>query len=111
MKRQQAFVEQLAMLCSPPDKQDNARLEAAHQRYLQADCHRIGKDLAIAEIDLVYLSEFLANVRDLRENDVATHEQVALAEADVEQTRRRVEHHAPRVKACTDSGVAAGKED
>ncbi len=111
LKRQQAFVEQLTMLCSSPDKQDNARLEAAHRRYLQADCHRIGKDLAIAEIDLIYFSEFLANVRDLRENDVATHEQVALAEAEVEKTRRRVEHHASRVQACIDSGAAAGKAD
>jgi hypothetical protein len=111
LERQEAFVEQLEILCSSPDKQDDAGREAAHRRYVQADCQRIEKDLAIAEIDLVYLSEFLANVRDLRENDVATHEQVALAEADVEKTRKRVEHHASRVQACIDSGAAAGQPD
>jgi hypothetical protein len=109
LKRQEAFTEQLAIICSPPgNNENNARREAAHRRYLQADCHRIGKDLAIAEVDLIYNNEYLANVRDLRENGVATAQQVILAEEGVENARRQVKHHAPRVKACIDSGAAAG---
>ena len=116
LKQQEALTEQLAIHCSSAgDEQDeatrNARREEAHRRYLQADCHRIGKDLAIAEVDLTYLEEVLVSIRDLRENDVATREQVIRAEEDVDVARRRVEHHTPLVKACSDSGVAAGDGD
>jgi len=81
VKRQDALIEEYAIICSPPgDKQTEAdrvaRREEAHRRYLQADCHGIGKDLAIAEVDLAYHTEFLANVNDLRENGVATRQDV-----------------------------------
>lgn len=109
LKRQEALTEELAIYCSSPG--DNVRREEAHRRYLQADCHRIGKDLAIAEVDLTYLEEVLVSIRDLRENDVATREQVIRAEEAVDVARRRVEHHTPLVKACSDSGVAAGDAD
>jgi len=116
LKQQEALTEQLAIHCSSPgDEQDeatrNARREEAHRRYLQADCHRIGKDLAMAEIDLTYLEEVLVSIRDLRENDVATREQVIRAEEAVDVARRRVEHHTPLVKACSDSGAAASARD
>jgi len=104
LKRQEAFTEQLAIICSPPgNNENNARREAAHRRYLQADCDRIGEDLAIAEVDLAYSDEYLANVKNLRENGVATAQQVILAEEGVENAGRRVEHHGSRAKACIDS--------
>ena len=114
LQRQDALIEQLAITCSPPgDKETeadrDARRKEAHRHYLQADCHRIGKDLAIAEVDLAYRTEVLASVMDLRENDVATRQDVIRAEERVELARQRVEHHAPRVQACIDSGAAAGE--
>jgi hypothetical protein len=114
LERQEALTEQLAILCSSPGKGDeaerNVRREAAHQRYLHADCQTIGSDLAIAEVDLAYLEEVLVSIRDLRENDVATREDVIRAEEDVAVARRRVEHDAPRFKACDDSSVAAADD-
>jgi hypothetical protein len=101
VKRQEALTEQFASLCSGDGSQETqTRREEAYRRYLQADCHRTGKDLAIAEVDLAYLSEVLESVHDLRENDVATRQDVIRAEEDVENARRRVEHYAPRVNAC-----------
>ena len=113
LKRQDALIEQLASICPPSGDREievdrGARREDAHRRYLQADCHRIGKDLAIAEVDLAYLTEFLANVKDLRENDVATRQEVIRAEEQVELARKRVEHQVPRVQACSDTGATAG---
>ena len=34
------------------------RLDRARRAYLQADCHRIGKDLAIAEVDMAHPEKF-----------------------------------------------------
>lgn len=105
LKRQDALIEQFEIICSPPaDKQAEsdrvARREEARRRYLQADCHSIGKDLAIAEVDLAYHTEVLASVNDLRENGVATRQDVIRAEEDVELALQRIRHHAPRVQAC-----------
>ena len=115
MKRQDALIEEYAIICSPPgDKQTEAdrvaRREEAHRRYLQADCHSIGKDLAIAEVDLAYHTEVLASINDLRENGVATRQDVIRAEEDVELALQRIRHHAPRVQACIDSGATAGND-
>ena len=106
LKRQEAEVEQLEITCS--SQGSSADLESAHRRYLQADCHRIGKELAIAELDLAFLSEFLASVQDLRKHGVATAQDVIRAERDVEMARKRVERHGPRVQECVSSGAAAG---
>ena len=106
LKRQEAEVEQLEITCS--SQGSSADFESAHRRYLQADCHRIGKELAIAELDLAFLSEFLASVQDLRKHGVATAQDVIRAERDVEMARKRVERHGPRVQECVSSGAAAG---
>jgi len=108
LKREEAKLDIYARFCSTSGNDGAAGIDEAQRRYEQADCHRIGKDLAIAEVDLAYLEEVLASVKDLRENDVATRDAVIEAEKDVEQARQRVKHRAPRVQACIDSGAAAG---
>ena len=108
LERQKAKRDVYSRYCAVSGDGRAARIDEAQRRYEQADCHRIGKDLAIAEVDLVYLKEVLTSVTDLRENDVATRDDVIEAEKNVERARQRVEHHSPRVQACIDSGVAAG---
>lgn len=100
LKRQEAAVEQFTLVCSPPAAGHAARLDEARRRYAQADCHRIGKDLAIAEVDLAYRGEVLASLRDLRENDVGTRQDVIRAERDVEMARQRVDLQRRRVDEC-----------
>lgn len=113
LMRQEAEVELYVSICSPlgsdettADRQTGR--DEALRRYLQVDCHRIGKDLAIAEIDLTYLSEVLANVRELREHNEATNQDVIHAERDIEMAAKRVDHHGQRVRLCVSSGVGSG---
>lgn len=101
-KRQEAEIEQFEIVCSGK----TSGLEEARRRYRQADCHRIGKDLAIAEVDLAYRSEVLESIRDLRESNVTTQQAVIRAERDVELARERVDHQRRRVEACVASGIA-----
>ncbi len=113
LKRKEAEIDQYDSVCLPADADESAtdrraRLDDARRRYLQADCHRIGKDLAIAEVDLTFGSEFLVSVRDLHTHSVATQQDVIRAERDVEMARKRVERHRQRVQACVDSGAAGG---
>jgi hypothetical protein len=113
LERKEAEIDQYENVCLPADPDESAsdrraRLDDARRRYLQADCHRIGKELAIAEVNLAYDSEVLISVRDLRVNRVATEQQVIRAERDVEMAGKRVEHHRRRVQACVDSGAAGG---
>ena len=113
LKRQEAEVEQYASVCSPLDSEETAadrrvRRDEAHRQYLQVDCHRIGKDLAIAEVDLAYRSELLTGVRNLRKHEETTRQDVIRAERNVEMARKRVDHHGRRVRECVSSGVASG---
>ena len=110
LKRQEAVVEQYTSVCSPAGAEETAagrpaRLDEARRLYLQVDCHRIGKDLAIAEVDLTYLSELLASVRDLRKHEVATRLDVIRAERDLEMARKRVDHQGRRVQECVKSSI------
>ena len=110
VKRQEAEVERYRLLCESP-REGNA---AAHRReavrlYRLADCHRIGKLLALAELELAYRQELLTSVRELRAGSVATQQDLIRAERDVELAQLRVTHHRPRVEACIASGDADGK--
>ena len=110
LERAKAARDQYAAVCSSarttPDRQ---QLERALARYRQLDCHRIGKDLAIAEVELDYAREILASVRELRVEDVATRQDVIRAERDLEQQEIRVRRQRARVEACKASGAAAGR--
>ncbi|TDI49365.1 MAG: hypothetical protein E2P01_03510 [Acidobacteria bacterium] len=48
------------------------------------------------------LKEQVGRNNDLRENGVATRQDVIRAEEDVELALQRIRHHAPRVQACND---------
>ena len=113
LKRQEAEVEQYSSVCPAPGSEETAadrraRLDEARRRYLQIDCHRIGKDLAIAEVDLTYRSEVLASVQNLRKHNVATEQDVIRAVRDAEMARKRVERQGRRVRDCVSSGAASG---
>ena len=113
LKRQEVEVEEYEVDCSAPGSDNTAadrrgRLDEIRRRYLQIDCHRLGKDLAISEIDLAYNTEVLASVQGHRERNTATVQNVIRAERDVEMARKRVDHQGRRVRDCVNSGVASG---
>jgi len=105
LDRQTTYVEQLRLQCdlltdrgTKKDRQEDA--EAIHLRYREADCDAHAASKAMAEVDLAYGREVLANVLDLRENKVATRQDVIIAERDVELSRKRLEDATRRVAAC-----------
>lgn len=102
LKRQEAELAQYESVCSADSDASRSGLEQAHARYTQADCHRIGKELAIAEVDLVYFEEVKLSVLDLREHNVATQQDVIRAESDVEMASKRVTRHRRRVGECAE---------
>jgi len=103
LKRQEAELAQYQSVCAGDSDAKRSDLEQASKRYLQADCHSIGKELAIAEVDLAYYEEVRVSVLDLRANNVATQQDVIVAERDVEMARKRVARHKGRVAECADS--------
>ncbi len=114
LMRREAEIEQYEVTCSivdsaEPSTEKSQLLEDARLRYLQADCHRVGKELAIAEVDLAYQRKVLKSVQDRRVNKEATEQDVIRGESDMEIARKRVEHHGRRVRACIEDGRAAGR--
>lgn len=105
LERQDALIDQLRLACgdrvSGELSQDERRAyDLAHARYVKADCGRLDKLSAIARVDLAYRQEVLASMRDLRENDVATRQDVIWAERDVEQAGKRLEDGGLRAARC-----------
>lgn len=107
LDRQQAVLEQYRLACSAPSAQDQPSHdgrtpEEAHQRYLDADCHVRMLDVAVFEVDLEYHQEILRSALDLRQDDIASRQQVLFAERDVQVTLKRLEKARQRVVRCQD---------
>jgi hypothetical protein len=105
LERQDALIDQLRLVCGETPSEDlseSDRLayDRAHARYLKADCGRLAKQTEMARVDLAYRQELLESMRDLRENDVATRQDVILAERDLAKARQRLEQGGPRVERC-----------
>jgi len=104
LERQDALIDQYRLLCDVPSseisEEQRAAIERKYLRYLNLDCDRLSKEVAIAQVDLAYLQEVLESVRDLRENAVATRQAVVLAERDVARARQRNEQGSRRVESC-----------
>ena len=104
LERQDALIEQYRLLCDLPSgeiaEEKRSAVDRTYLRYLSLDCDRLAKEVAIAQIDLAYRQEVLESVRDLRKNDVATRQDVVLAERNVELARKRNEQGGRRVEAC-----------
>jgi len=105
LERQQAVVEQYRLACSassaPEQTADEERsIEAANRLYVDADCALRALDVEAFEVDLAYYEEVLASARDLRQNDVASRQQVLFAERDLQLTLQQLEQARQRVARC-----------
>ena len=90
LARQQALVEQYRLVCDDRAAEEKRReIERANHRYRRADCDQLAKSVEVAQVNLTFNREILASVLDLRKGQVATREDVILAELDVarEETR------------------------
>lgn len=101
VERQSALLEQYAGLCeaSPPAEARSAADEA-FSRYLAADCEALATRASMAEVDLEFRKEVQASVLDLRRNEVATRQQVIIAERDVEMAGKELQRQRRRAAEC-----------
>jgi hypothetical protein len=105
LRRQEALLEQYTLVCEGFAKDDDSKerrqaIERAHQRYRRADCDQQAKAIEVARVNLEFRREYLQSVLDLRAGEVATRQQVILAELDVEQEEQRLADAEKRVAAC-----------
>jgi len=90
LDRQTTYVEQLRLQCDllSDDGATKDRMKAAegsHLRYREADCDAHAAAQAMAEVDLAFDRELLANVLDLREEDATR--RVAACREELEKLR------------------------
>lgn len=97
LERQTALVEEYLLICAggSPDA-----IDRAHLRYRRADCAQQAKAIEVAQVDLEFAEQFLASIRDLRQGDVATRQDVILAELDVELETIRLADARRRAETC-----------
>lgn len=105
LDRQLAVVEQYRLVCSAPSTQertpdDRSALEQAYQRYLDADCEVRVLDAKVIEVNLGHHQENLKSALDLHENDIASRQQVLLAERDVALMLKELEQARQRAARC-----------
>ncbi len=107
LERQAALVEQYRLLCSAPKAgagetavPPTRDLDSAYRRYRRADCDQQAKAIEVATVDLTFSREFLASIRELRSGEVATRQQVILAELDVALGEKRLADARRRTTAC-----------
>lgn len=101
-----AYLEQYRTYCAAlgagraPTGDESKRIARGWERYLRSDCDAIAQERSVAEIDLAYRQEYLASVRELRTGEVATRQDVILAELGVRTAEERLAHARGRSEAC-----------
>jgi hypothetical protein len=105
LEREAARIDQFTVLCAAVfansvAEENRDSLDEAYHRYRVADCRARALESEIARVDLAYDREVLASYRDLRENDVATRQDIIFSESAVEISRRRMEQTARRAREC-----------
>jgi len=103
--RQKALERQVALICGKEsggaEAAQRARaIEAAGQAYLVAQCDALTHAAEAARVNLEFNRIFLQSVLDLREGQVATRQDVILAELDVAREEKRLADARRRAEAC-----------
>jgi hypothetical protein len=111
--KQEALVEQYRWVCDAiasgrTSDQGEGDVDAAHERHREAECGLLNVRAETAAVDLEYSLEVLASVMDLRKHDVATRQDVILAEMNVEMAEKRLKETGQRAKRCREPGKPPG---
>ena len=103
--RERAEELQYRLICGAPPAPASAAereraLAKAGRDYRDADCDQHAKAVEVAKVNLEFNRQFLASVLDLRAGDVATRQEVILAELDVAREEKRLADAERRTAAC-----------
>ena len=106
-ERQEALIERYRAACG----KGNPETAPSTGRYLRAHCDSLSKRVEAAKIDLEFDRQFLDNIHDLREGNVATAQDVILAELAVEKDEIRIADATRRLQICRgDPGGKVGTD-
>ena len=105
LERQQAIVEQYRLVCSAFFAEERApgkrhALEQPYQRYLDADCEVRALDVAVVDVNLGHHQENLKSALELRASNIASRQNVILAEREVELMLEQLEQARQRAARC-----------
>ena len=104
-ERQQASLDQYRISCLSGSEQqetgeDSGTIDEARERYITAECSLRELDVQVAQINLEYHEVLLESQQSLRQNDIASRQQVLFAERDVEFDRQALTLAEQRVATC-----------
>jgi len=108
LTRQGALIASYRLACESGGDGNADAVEQAFLRYRHADCDQQAKAIEVATVNLEFNREFLAGIRDLREGQVATRQDVILAELEVALEEKRFADAGRRTAECR---RALGAED
>lgn len=103
--RQKALIERYRIACGEEQSRTVPPAGSGTDRpfalaYLNAHCDSLAKRNEAAKTDLEFDRQYLDNIRELREGNVATATDVILAERDVEKDEIRIADAARRLETC-----------
>lgn len=115
LERQAALVEQYRLICDGAGSGSGTRrwtsaIRKGYLRYRRADCDSLAKAIEVAATNLEFNREFLKNILELRQQNVATNTQVILAELDVELEEKSLADAKRRTTICREelAGLEGG---
>ena len=106
VQRQDALLQQYRAVCGAVDGgsslsgERRAEGEVAARRYISLDCDIRILDVSIHEVDLAYQKELKDSVQELRRGEVATAQDVIVAERNLEMAGQRLEQARRRNATC-----------
>ncbi len=92
--------DQYLALCGGGDNRSGRSVDEAFRTYRETDCDLRGLNVEIAKVELVFRKEVRDSVLDLRENDVATRQEVIAAERTVKLVRQELDNALARWQTC-----------
>jgi hypothetical protein len=107
VRRQEALLEQYRIACdsaggAAPTKEARQAAARAYRHYREAHCGALGKAVEVAATKLAFDREWLASILDLRAGNVATVQDVILAELEVEREEKRLKDARSRAGECAE---------
>ena len=116
LRRQEDAVDQFRVICDSLDDgemtdEERRAVDEEFLGYRRVDCSEREKRAAIAHVDLEYRQAVLESFRDLRENDVATKQDIIISERNVDRARKRLEDLKGRATSCQERLPAGSAEE
>ena len=92
--------DQYFALCGGGDNPEGRSVDEAFRTYRETACDHRGLNAEISKVQLAFRKEVRDSVLDLRENDIATRQEVIAAERNVKLVRQELDNALARWQTC-----------